>query len=170
MTALISRRVLLTGIGALTLASCNTAGTTGEPTGAQFSSVSVDVAPLRQQGIGPWADIIAAAAQSEAKRVFAGRISPKAPKLVIQFTSLAMGDYVGGGAGTAFSGEGDDATNDYLEGKALFVGPKGDIVRTFPQMNVLPSNNAGPWYGKDIEQQRLISLTQNYVQWLGRRL
>ncbi len=161
-----SRRTLLAGFGALALVSC---ATTGETSGTSFSSISIDVSILRQKGVGPWADIIAAAAQRETANTFAGRRSPRGPKLVIRFTGLQMSSYTGGGGMNAL-GESDDQYNDYIEGEAVIIGSRGEILRTLPQLHALPSSAAGAWYDPDNERLRVAGLARNFVQWIGRRL
>lgn len=128
--------------------------------------MTVDVGPLRALGLGPYADSVAAALRSELARAFADRMGP-GPRLVVRITAVTMPSYVGGGSGRfSFSG----TPNDYMDGEAVLVGPRGQVLARHPQLSALPANSGGAWYSPGAEDRRLAALAAHYAGWLRRDL
>lgn len=159
MAGTISRR------GALGAALASVAATSAPAQPAErFSAVSVDVAPLRAQGVGPFADLLRSALQAELALAFADRMGP-GPRLVVRITGLSMPAYAGGGVSRfGFSG----TPNDYLDGEALVLGPRGQILVRHPQLSALPANSGGAWYDPASEGRRVQALAAHYAGWLRR--
>jgi hypothetical protein len=84
---------------------------------------------------------------------------------VVRVDGISLRSYVGGGGGPWFGG---GIQNDYLEGEALVVGPRTEILARHPQLSALPSSSGGVWYDPDSEKRRLVALAQHYAGWLRR--
>jgi hypothetical protein len=158
-----SRRAFLTGAGALVLAG----GAAAQAPGPRFSSVVVDVSHLRAIGASRTADLVQAAMTEEARRVFADRTGP-GPRLVIRVTAVSMRSWAGGGEG-GFPG-GGGIGNDFIEGEALVLGPRHEILARHPQLFAHPANSGGAWYDPDNEGRRVVLLSRYFAQWLRRSL
>ena len=160
MTLLPSRRTAVAGLVAL--ASAPAFGQAG-PT---YSAVAVDVGPLRAKGLGPYAETVGRTLQAELAQVFADRIAPGGPRLVVRVDALSMQAYVGGENRIV----GGAVPNDYLDGEALVVGRRGEVLSRLPQLSVLPSNLGGAWYDPESEGRRVVAIARHYAAWLRRRL
>lgn len=134
---------------------------------AGYGSIVVDVGPLREKGLGPYAEIVRRSLQDELASAFADRIAPGGPRLVVRITALSQNPYVGGE--TRF-GLGGTIPNDYLDGEALVVGRRGEILSRLPQLSVLPANSGGAWYDPASEGRRVVAIARHYAGWLRRRL
>jgi hypothetical protein len=165
----ISRRSFLLGtaafaattVGGPALAQFGTA-----PFPARFSSVTVDVSRLHALGLGGFAELVRGSLQAEAQRAFADRLGG-GPRLVIRITAISMTSYAGGEGGRR---NGGGSGNDYLEGEALAVGPRGEIIARHPQLSALPAASGGAWYDPASERRRVLLLAQHYAGWLRRSL
>lgn len=164
--SLLSRRSVLTG-----LACAGFAGAlTREPAQAQafpqyFSSFAVDVSVLKAKGLGPFADLVAAATLAELQRSFADRINPRGPRLVVRLTGIFLTPFPDGGGRWRHGGGGGGS--DSLEGEALAVGPRGEILARHPQLAVLDVRRS---ILDPDEQGRAAAVAQHYVRWLRRQL
>ena len=173
----LSRRSFLLGSAALVLATLG--GSPGQaqfapgpsaPLPARFSSVSVDVGPLRARGLGAYAEFLRQTLTSELQCAFADRLGGPGPALVVRITGVTLNMYAGSsGFGRGHSlGSGGD--NDYLDGEALIVGPRGAVLARYPQLSVLPASSGGAWYDPLSEQRRTSALAHHYAAWLRRTL
>jgi hypothetical protein len=131
-----------------------------------FSSFSVDVRPLKAKGLGPFADLVAEAALDELHRSFADRVSPRGPRFVLVITDVSMTAFPGGSSGWRGRGGGGGG-HDGMDGEALAVGPRGEILARHPQHAVLDTNTS---ILDPNEPGRGVKLAQHYVRWLRRRL
>ena len=131
----------------------------------RFSSVSVDVSRLQALGLGPFADLLAAATLAEARRTFADRLGGPGPRLVIRLTGLSLNSYAGG---ESFRGRGGGVSSDYLEGEALVVGPGGQILARYPQLSAVPASSGGAWYTPGNEERRAVYIARHFAAWLRR--
>lgn len=132
------------------------------------SSVRVDVSPLRAKGAGQFADLMQAALSDALRAEFAGRIRPGAPRLVVQIDTLFLSSYAGDSGDDGFFGQG--GSSDSMNGTALLLGPRGQVLVRHPQLLSVPSYSGGAWYAPDNEQRRAVYLARTYAQWLGRAL
>jgi hypothetical protein len=130
-----------------------------------FSAVVVDVTHLREIGLGLFADIIQAAMTDELRRAFADRMNRSGPRLVVVVTGLFLASLPDGGAG--YFREGSSRTPDSIDGEALVVGSRGEILARFPQHNNLIATVAS-WQDPLNEQKRAAAVARNYAQWLRR--
>jgi Fatty acid hydroxylase superfamily len=167
MTAL-SRRALLGGLAASALPMAAQAQYGGIPAGTRFSSIAVDVGPLFERRLGPYAEYVRQSLTSELRRAFADRMGP-GPRLVVRVTGVSLSSYAG--HGRAASGWGSaGGINDYLEGDALALDSRGQIIGAHHQVSATPSSMGGPWYDPASEQKRTAFLAYHYAQWLRRQI
>lgn len=167
-----SRRSFLLGSAAFgLLAFCGSGRSQVAPPG-RFSSVSVDVGPLRAQGLDVYAEFIRRALAAEVQRAFADRLGGPGPALVVRITGISLNMYAGSGSGTSGRGRslGGGSDNDYLDGEALIVGPRGAVLARYPQLSVVPASSGGAWYDPQSEQRRVVALAQHYAAWLRRTI
>ena len=137
-----------------------------QPAATMFSSVAVDVEPLRAKGLGAFADGVGAALQRELATAFADRMGRGGQRLVVRVDGVSLRSYVGREGRTGFGG----TSNDYLEGEALVVGRNGAVLARHPQLSALPSSSGGAWYLPDVDDRRLAALCSHYAGWLRRNV
>jgi hypothetical protein len=115
-------------------------------------------------GLGPYAEFVRSAVLAETRRAFADRLGGPGPRLVVRITSVSLSSYSGGGGGRHGGGSTD---TDYLEGEALVVGGRGEILGRYPQLSALPAGYAGAaWYDPLLDRKRTVALAQHYASWL----
>jgi hypothetical protein len=131
-----------------------------------FSAVVVDVTHLRDIGLGPFADVIGAAMTDELRTVFADRMNRNGPRLVVVVTGLFLASLPDSGGGN-YRNEGSSRTPDSIDGEALVVGRRGEILARFPQHNNLIATGVS-WQDPLNEQKRAAAVARNYAQWLRR--
>lgn len=132
-----------------------------------FSDVRVDVRPLLAKGGGLPAEALAADLTAALRKSFAGRIGGRGPALVVVVTGLSLRDYVGGGSGRFGLG---GMQNDYMEGDALLVGRRGEVIGRHHQLTATPASYGGAWYDPANEDRRVAVIADIYAQWLARDL
>ncbi|HEX8166891.1 MAG TPA: hypothetical protein VF601_14045 [Beijerinckiaceae bacterium] len=136
--------------------------------GTRFSSVAVDVGPLHARRLGDYAEFVRRSLTSELQRAFADRLGGPGPRLVVVVTGVSLNPYVGGGAAPRRGRGGGDS--DYLEGEALVVGLRGEVLARHPQLSATPASQGGAWYDPASEQKRTAYLAWHYAQWLRRAI
>ncbi|QFU17227.1 hypothetical protein [Microvirga thermotolerans] len=167
----LSRRSLLAGIAGVALGGAVSSARAqlfapAQPFPQSFSSFAVDVSVLRAKGLGAFADLIAAAALDQLRASFADRLDRRGPRLVVRLTGLFLTPFPDGGGERWRHGGGGGGT-DSLDGEALAVGPKGEILARHPQLAVLAVNRS---ILNPDEPGRAVELARNYVLWLRRQL
>jgi outer membrane murein-binding lipoprotein Lpp len=166
------RSVLSLGAAALAglgLAGCQTAAP-ARGTGGSIGSIAIDVTPLNAQGWGSNAALVKATMESELARIFAGRVQRGSPRLVVRVDSILTASYVGNsgsGGGGRFGGD-SNAANDYLTSEARLIGPRGEVLATFPVLSAVPASSSGAWYLPGIDTRRLETLARHNASWIGR--
>jgi hypothetical protein len=132
----------------------------------RLSSIRVDVGPLLAQGGGAPAEVLRDDLLGALNREFADRIGGAGPVLVVRIKSLSLRPYTGSEGGR--SGFGGGSPSDYLDGEALIVGRRGEVLARHPQLSALPSSSGGAWYDPDSERRRVAAIAQHYAGWLRR--
>ena len=161
----LSRRSVLLGSAALGMMALR-----GSPGLAQvalapgrFSSVAVDVGPLRARGLGDYAEFVRQALLAALQSAFADRLGGPGPPLVVRVTGLSLNSYAGSGQGTSGRGRslGGGTDNDYLDGEALIVGPRGAVLARVmaPQVLRLALPGLGNVWQMVVKESALISVT-----------
>jgi hypothetical protein len=153
--------------GLLLGAVAGSAAASDFPATPLFSDIRVDVRPLLDKGAGLQAEALAADLTDALRKNFAGRIGGRGPRLVVVVSSLSLRPYAGSGGRPGFGG---NFQTDYMEGEALLVGPKGQVLGRHPQMTATPSSYGGAWYDPQFEGRRLAAIADIYAQWLARDL
>lgn len=168
----LTRRSALAASGAA-LACASVGRAWSQPFGGsgreRFSSVVADVSVLRSRDIGLTADLLQQVLTAELRKEFAGRLGRlggPGPRLLVRITGVSLNAYAGSGTGRW--GLGSGTNNDYLEGEALVVGRRGEILARYPQLSAVPASSGGAWYLPDSEQRRVVALAQHFAGWLTR--
>lgn len=161
----LSRRSFVTGIACAGLAGTGVAPVLAQAFPHYFSSFAVDVSVLRAKGLGPLADLVGQATLDELRRSFADRVDPRGPRLVVRLTGIFLTPNPDGGGGGNWKRGGGGGGSDTLEGEALAVGPRGEIVARHPQMAVLDVRRS---ILDPDELGRAAAVAQHYVRWLRR--
>jgi hypothetical protein len=175
--SLISRRFFLAG-GAVLAGAALLGLSPMSPAAAQFgqstpfpqafSSFAVDVGPLKAKGLGPFADLVAAAMLDDLRRSFADRVDPRGPRLVVRLDQIYLTPFPDGGRGWhSRDGGGSGGGTDSIDGIAFAVGPRGEILAQHPQLAVLDVRQSAV---NPNEQGRAVAIAQHYVRWLRRQL
>ncbi|HZH11677.1 MAG TPA: hypothetical protein VEZ24_15045 [Microvirga sp.] len=164
-----SRRSFLMGLACAGLAGAGCLPTApaqaqGFPPG--FSSFSVDVSPLKAKGLGPFADLVGQAALDELRRSFADRVDPRGPRFVLVVTGIFLTPFPDGGGGRWRRGGGGGGS-DGMDGEALAIGPRGQILARHAQHAARDPDTSSL---NPNEQGRAVAMAQHYVWWLRRRL
>ncbi|MCJ2033542.1 hypothetical protein [Methylobacterium sp. J-068] len=132
----------------------------------RLSGVRVDVQRLLAQGGGAQAEALRGDLLAALRTEFADALGGRGPVLVVRITGLSINPYVGGEGGRGRFGGG--AQSDYLDGEALLVGRKGEILARHPQLSASPSSSGGAWYDAESERRRVTAIAQHYAGWLRR--
>ncbi|KQP42116.1 MULTISPECIES: hypothetical protein [unclassified Methylobacterium] len=132
----------------------------------RLSAIRVDVGPLLAEGGGAPAEALRDDLLGALNREFADRIGGAGPVLVVRIKSLSLRPYTGSEGGR--SGFGGGSQSDYLDGEALIVGRRGEVLARHPQLSALPSSSGGAWYDPDSERRRVAAIAQHYAGWLRR--
>lgn len=160
-----NRRGLISGIAAVACGLGPEPLAQAAPT--TFGSVAVDVGPLRALGLGAYADKVRAALEAALKQTFADRLGRGGARLVVRVDAISLRAYAGGG-GSRWGGSG--MQSDYLEGEALVLGRRGEVLLRHPQLSAVPSSSGGAWYLPESEARRLGALADHFAGWLRRAL
>ncbi len=165
----LSRRSFLTGLAGASAAGAGllapvSAHAQAFPAG--FSSFSVDVRPLKAKGLGPFADLVGQAALDQLHRSFADRVDPRGPRFVLVITGIFLTAFPDNGTGWRRHGGGGGGS-DGMDGEALAIGPRGEILARHPQHAARDPDTSSL---NPNEQGRAVAMAQHYVWWLRRRL
>ncbi|MGY2047514.1 hypothetical protein [Methylobacterium sp. JK268] len=135
--------------------------------GARFSALRVDVEPLRARGLGAFAETLAGDLREALARSFADRIGASGPVLVVRVTGVTLTAYAGS---QVRRGRGGGTDTDYLDGEALVLGRRGEVLLRHPQLSAIPASSGGAWYDPRAERRRVTALAEHYAWWLRRGL
>jgi len=151
------RRVFLASCGAL--AAMRALPALAQPA-LTFSSVFVDISLPRAAGLGPMADLVAAAMTDELNRAFADRIVGRGPRLVVRVREVHISFFLR-------SGTSRDISTDSIDGEALVVGPRGEILARYPQLAALGAHARAT---EPNELGRAEAVARHYARWLRRTM
>ncbi|WP_244474393.1 hypothetical protein [Methylobacterium sp. Leaf87] len=154
-------------LGLLSLAAPASAQGLPSLGGERLSSIRVDVGPLLAQGDGPRARALQDDLTQALRAEFADVSGGRGPTLVVRLRSLSMNPYVGNQGRSGFGGSMD---SDYLDGEALLVGRRGEVLAWHPQLSVVPASSGGAWYDPESERRRVTAIAAHYAGWLRRAL
>jgi hypothetical protein len=168
--SIVSRRSFLLGSAALAgaaFAGPSLAQVAPAAAPQRFSGVAVDVERLHALGLGAYAEFVRSAVLAETRRAFADRIGGPGPRLVVRITGIYLASYSGGSGGRFGGGT---SHTDNLDGEALIVGSRGEVLARYPQLSATSAASGGAWYDPASEQRRVHNLAQHYAGWLRRRI
>jgi hypothetical protein len=151
------RRALLASCAALFAAGAQPASAQAVPTS---SSILVDVSRLRAAGLGPMAEIVGTAMADELNRVFADRLVGRGPRLIVRVAELHISAFLR-------SGPSRDVSSDSIDGEALIVGPRGEILARYPQFAALGAHARAT---EPNEFGRAEAVARHYARWLRRSM
>ncbi len=158
--SLLVRLLLLISLGLTSAAMADT----------RFRSISVDSSALGSTAAGGLSAYVKQLLEASLRQNFVGQIGggKNEPSLIIRITGIQMNSSPdsGGGRGGSRNGGGG---SDYLEGEALIIGPRGNVLLRYPMLSALNASSSG-WYLKDHERNRLVALCNHYAWWLKRQL
>lgn len=141
------------------------------PPKLHFQSIVVDTSILYARQNLITADLLHDALEAELHRDFADRLGGAGPRLVVRITGLTLNDYVGSGGGSVGFGMGGGGMNsDYLEGEALVVGARGEVLARYHQLSAIPASSGGAWYLPGSGDRRVVALAKHFGGWLQRAI
>lgn len=135
---------------------------------AAVSAIRIDVSPLRQNGVGKYADLLQAALGDALAARFADRRAQGGARLTVVLESFELRGYGSGESDDAF-GMSSTLSADELAGYAVLEAG-GRVIAREPLRVSLPPGQTGPWNAADFEQRRAVALAEAYASWLARRL
>ncbi|MEY3597358.1 MAG: hypothetical protein RL543_1311, partial [Pseudomonadota bacterium] len=145
-------------LGLTLIAGCAPArAPSAQISGSLYSSVSVDLSPIKATGLGSYADRMGAYLERDLRAVFAGPLDPKnrqLPALVVEIRSIHFGTYEPLTRLDVFPMR-RGGTKDSLQGTAVIVKGGKELAR-IPVLAVLTSMRFNPESMAD-EEPRLIA-------------
>lgn len=152
-----TRRIVLAGLAATSLAGCQTAAQTASP--AAIGAIRVDTSPLAAKGQAATAAMIKPMLERELAGLRgAGR--GRGATLAVTVTGLHLTSYAGGQAVTL--------GNDTLESEAVLTGADGSEIARYPILAIMAPSYGGAWYRPDVDQRRIEALVASNAQWIRR--
>ena len=134
-----------------------------------IGAIRVDTSRIARQGWGENADRIRVAMERQLAQTL-GPLYRRGSGATLQVTvkGVWLASYAGGGGGGKPSGGG--GSNDNFDTDVSVVGPRGEVLKTFPILSVLGSDSGGAWYRPDVDQRRVAALIENNALWIRRYL
>lgn len=152
-----TRRIVLTGLAAASLAGCQTTARTASP--AAIGAIRVDTTPLAAKG----QSAVAAMIKPMLERELAGLRDAgggRGATLQVVVSGLYLTSYAGGQAVTL--------GNDTLESEARLIGADGREIARYPILAIMAPSYGGAWYRPDVNQRRIEALVASNAQWIRR--
>jgi len=133
-----------------------------------ISSIRVDTSRIAAQGWGARASLIGAAMERQLAKTLGPLYRRGAgATLLVTVKGVWLSSFAGGGGGKPPGGGGAD---DNFDSDVAVLGPRGQVLQSFPVLTVLPSNYSGAWYRPDFDQRRVAALIENNALWIKRYL
>lgn len=160
---LVTRRAALAAVAAFAAAP---GIVLAEPSGGRFSSIRIDLSPLRQSGDGDFADWVAAVLPAALHQSFAPYLAPGdrgAPSLLVRIDQVIIGPSHSGG----FGGSPVQDAIDGVEGVGIVVSPRGQEVASYPLYSAVGADTyINMPYQLDITRRRVETVARSFAQWL----
>ena len=122
---------------------------------------------LKAKGLGPFADLVAAATLHELGRSFADRVDPRGPRLIVRVTEVDLTSIPDGGGGDRWRGGRREAAPIRSTVKRW----RSDrAAKSSPGIHSWPCSTVNTSAINPNEQGRAIAVAQHYVRWLRREL
>lgn len=134
-----------------------------------IGKIRVDTSRIAQQGWGENADRIRIAME----RQLAAALGPLYQRgagttLHVTVKGVWLSMYAGGSGGSKPKGGG--GSSDNFDSDIWVLGPRGEVLQTFPVLSVIDPSSGGAWYLPDVDQRRVVALIENNVAWIKRYL
>lgn len=134
-----------------------------------IGKIRVDTSRIARQGWGENADRIRIAMERQLAATLGPIYRPGAgPTLHVTVKGVWLSSFAGGSGGGKPTGGG--GSNDNFDSEITVVGPRGEVLQTFPILSVLDSGSGGAWYLPDVDQRRVAALIENNALWIRRYL
>ena len=144
------------------------------PAGAQaqartIGAIRVDTSRIAKQGWGANADRIRLAMERQLAETL-GPIYRRGAGATLNV--VVKGVWLSSSAGGSGGGKptGGGGSNDNFDSEIFVLGPRGEVLQTFPILSVLDSGSGGAWYRPDVDQRRVAALIENNALWIRRYL
>jgi hypothetical protein len=133
-----------------------------------IGAIRVDTSRIARQGWGENADRIRVAMERQLAATL-GPMYRRGAGATLQVTvkGVWLASFAGGGGGKPRGGGG---SNDNFDSEITVVGPRGEVLQTFPILSVVDSGSGGAWYLPDVDQRRVAALIENNALWIRRYL
>ena len=89
------------------------------------------------------------------------------PRLIVRITEVDLTAFPDGGGEHWWGGGKGGGGTDSVNGEALAIGPRGELIARHPQLAVLDVRTSAVTPN---EQGRAVAVAQHYVRWLRREL
>lgn len=134
-----------------------------------IGKIRVDTSRIALQGWGENADRIRVAME----RQLAATLGPiyrrgAGNTLHVTVKGVWLASFAGGSGGGKPTGGG--GSNDNFDSEIAVLGPRGELLQTFPVLSVVDSGSGGAWYRPDVDQRRVAALIENNALWIRRYL
>lgn len=134
-----------------------------------IGAIHVDTSRIARQGWGENADRIRVAMERQLAQTL-GPLYRRGAGATLHVTvkGVWLSSFAGGSGGGKPTGGG--GSNDNFDTDVAVVGPRGEVLQTFPILSVLDSGSGGAWYRPDVDQRRVAALIENNALWIRRYL
>ncbi|PZN95728.1 MAG: hypothetical protein DCF30_18515 [Hyphomicrobiales bacterium] len=134
-----------------------------------IGAIRVDTSRIARQGWGENADRIRLAMERQLAQTL-GPIYRRGAGATLQVTvkGVWLSSFAGGSGGGRPTGGG--GSNDNFDSDIAVLGPRGEVLQSFPILSVLDSGSGGAWYRPDVDQRRVAALIENNALWIKRYL
>jgi hypothetical protein len=134
-----------------------------------IGAIRVDTSRIARQGWGENADRIRVAMERQLAQTL-GPLYRRGAGATLHVTvkGVWLSSFAGGSGGGKPTGGG--GSNDNFDTDVALVGPRGEVLQTFPILSVLDSGSGGAWYRPDVDQRRVAALIENNALWIRRYL
>ncbi|WP_372423177.1 hypothetical protein [Salinarimonas chemoclinalis] len=166
-------RLVLRSLAALVLAFGALSGQAAAQPAVLIGEIRVDVSPLREKGVGDYADLLRTSLERALEDRFAGRLGAGGSRLTVvlerfELRGWGSGESDDGPFGFGMPGGGSLAADELAGVATLSEG--GRVLAREPLRVALPPGQSGPWHTPDFEQRRAVALAESFAGWLARRL
>jgi len=134
-----------------------------------IGKIRVDTSRIARQGWGENAESIRIALERQLVTTLGPLYRPGAGStLSVTVKGVWLASFAGGSGGGKPTGGG--GSNDNFDSDIAVLGPRGEVLQTFPILSVLDSGSGGAWYLPDVDQRRVAALIENNALWIKRYL
>lgn len=133
-----------------------------------IGAIRVDASAIAAQGWGERSTQIRRALERQLATTLAPMIVRGGPTLEATVKGVWLASFAGGSGGGKPTGGGGSL--DSFDAEYRLVGPRGEVLATWPILSNIGSDSGGAWYLPDIDQRRVAALIENNALWIRRYL